>query len=425
MKRRVVISGMGVVAPNGSNLDSFTQSIREGKSGIRKIPELEEKGFRCQVGGVPRLEQEQIEYLASLGLDEHSAYLSYALLAGKDAWLDGGLPVPDPESGESDPQSGIILGTGFAGIDLTGNRLVPAVDSGQLRKIRSDLVEQVMLNAPAALLTRILALGNISFCNSNACATGTDAIIMAYEYVTSGKAARILAGGADGASPYYWALFDSMRILAPNHNHEPERASRPMSATACGFVPAAGAAMLMIEDAETALKRGAKIYAEILGGSMNTGGQRQGGSMTAANPHGIESCIRAAMKASGVKPGDIDLISGHLTATKADASEVALWMKSLDLDRKSFPYIQSLKSMTGHLLGASGAIETLAAALQMSGGFIHPSINCEDLHPSVAEIIPRESIPATCLSYSPRHMIKASFGFGDVNACLVLGQFKA
>jgi 3-oxoacyl-(acyl-carrier-protein) synthase len=227
----------------------------------------------------------------------------------------------------------------------------------------------------------------------------------------------MLAGAVEGSSHYCWAGFDAMRVLARGYNDEPESASRPMSASACGFVPSAGAGILMLESLESALARGAKIYAEILGAHINCGGQRGGGSISAPNPIGVQKCIREAVMHAGVSPKDIDLISGHLTATKVDPLEIDSWHKALELPPYKFPFINSTKSLIGHALGACGSIECIASILQLKNGFVHASINCEDIHP---DLMPYEGcIPRDTQDFDGNIVAKASFGFGDVNSCVI------
>jgi 3-oxoacyl-(acyl-carrier-protein) synthase len=214
-----------------------------------------------------------------------------------------------------------------------------------------------------------------------------------------------------------------MRVLARKFNDQPEKGSRPMSGTACGFVPGAGAGALVLEDLETALARGARIYAEITGAMLNCGGQRGGGSMTAPNPEGVVRCIKDAVKDAGIRPDEIDMINGHLTATFADPYEVKNWSDALNRGPDNFPYINSTKSMIGHCLGAAGAIETAAAVLELYKGFIHPSVNCEDVHPLIESFAGR--IARTCLEVPELKTIaKASFGFGDVNSCIIIQKHK-
>lgn len=196
----------------------------------------------------------------------------------------------------------------------------------------------------------------------------------------------------------------------------------PLSATACGFVPAAGAGAVLLETLDSAFSRGARIYAEIAGSAVNCGGQRNGGTMTAGNPEGVRRCIRQAVRSAGIAPQEIDLISGHLTATKADLIEVGNWLGALELPRERFPLLNAPKSLFGHALGASGAIECVAVILQLWKSFVHPSRNCEDLHPELAWC--ESKIPRRCLERQTRVAVKAAFGFGDVNACIVFRQFE-
>lgn len=233
----------------------------------------------------------------------------------------------------------------------------------------------------------------------------------------------MLCGGVEGASHYIWSGFDAMRVLCRGFNDEPEKASRPMSASAGGFIPGAGAGVLLLESLDSALERGATIHAEVQGGAVNCGGHRSGGSMTAPNPESVARCIQAALADGGVDAAEIDFINGHLTATGADPKEIASWSKALSRGPKTFPTITSTKSMIGHSLGAAGAIESIATVLMLKGGFVHPSINCEDVHPDIepfAASIPHDlrEIPEA------RTAIKAGFGFGDVNACVVFRRWE-
>jgi 3-oxoacyl-(acyl-carrier-protein) synthase len=214
-----------------------------------------------------------------------------------------------------------------------------------------------------------------------------------------------------------------MRVLARGWNDEPEKASRPLSATAAGFVPGAGAGVLLLESLSSARSRGARIYAELLGSAVNCGGHRNGGSMTAPNPQSVRRCIRAALADAAVTSSAVDAINGHLTATAADPVEVASWAAALERPPAAFPIITSTKSMIGHTLGAAGAIESAATVLMLHQGFVHPSINCEDVHPDVAAWA--ASIPHVVREMPEmRVAIKAGFGFGDVNACVVFGKFS-
>lgn len=424
MTRRVVVTGLGVVAPNGLGVPAFGRALREGRSGVRAVPKLGELRFGCQVAGVPEGVDELAETL--FDADELLAMNSnhrFACVAAVEAWQDAGLARPARGDDEVRWDTGAVLGTGIGGMDTIGERVVPLTDAGTLRRLGSTAVEQVMASGISARVGGLLALGNQVTSNSSACSTGTEAIVEGFERIRSGRAERMLCGGSEGVSPYIWSGFDAMRVLARGSNHAPERASRPMSASASGFVPAAGAGVLVLESLESARERGAPIRAEVLGGAVNCGGHRRGGSMTAPNPDGVRRCIRAALAEARVLPNEVDAINGHLTATGADPREVQSWSAALERPPEAFPSITATKSLIGHALGAAGGIECVASVLMVRDGFVHPTINCEDVHPDIAPFaaaIPHALRPAPDL----RVLVKAGFGFGDVNACVVFGKWS-
>ena len=198
-----------------------------------------------------------------------------------------------------------------------------------------------------------------------------------------------------------------------------------MSATASGFVPGSGGGALILETLESAMERNASIYAEILGGAVNSGGQRGGGTMTAPNSISVQRCIKAAVKNAGIHAKDIDLINGHLTATVKDPVEIQNWATALGRKGKDFPYIHTLKSMIGHCLSGAGSIESVAAILGLKNGFIFPNTNCEDIHPEITKIIDANKIPQQLIETDTVEIVaKASFGFGDVNACLIFKKMN-
>lgn len=426
MSDRVVITGMGVVAPNGIGLEDYGRALREGRSGLDHIPVMEELNFGCTVAGTP--DQEVVDELAEAYFesDELMAMNSshrFGSIAAVDAWTDAGFERPDPRGDRVYWEAGAVIGTGIGGLDTTGEKLIPLTDAGRVRRLGSTLVEQIMGSGVSARVSGLLALGNQVTSNSSACSTGTEAIIQGLQRIRAGRAERMLCGGTEAATHYIWAGFDSMRVLCRKFNDRPTAASRPMSASACGFIPGSGAGIVHLESLESALERGARIHAEVLGGALNCGGHRKGGSMTAPNPESVQRCIRDALRDAEIEAEEIDLINGHLTATGADPVEVANWAAALERDPGNFPTIHSTKSMIGHGLGAAGALESVACMLMLREGFIHPSINCEDVHPEIepyGDSIPHEAREAPEL----RTIIKSGFGFGDVNACVIFRRWE-
>ncbi|HPK53845.1 MAG TPA: beta-ketoacyl-[acyl-carrier-protein] synthase family protein [Smithellaceae bacterium] len=424
MKKRVVVTGMGVAAPNAHGLIKFEQALREGISGIKFIPQLQQLNFACQIAGVPEnfdvIRKSYFDHEKLLSINDN---IGYASVSAVDAWTDAGFRLPESEDETVDWDTGVIAGSGIGGMDTIANTVVPMINDGKVRRMGSRIVEQVMNSGTSGRIGGLLGAGNQVTSNSSACSTGNEAIIEALWRIRAGLAKRMVAGGSEGASPYIWGAFDSMRVICRKYNDDPAAGSRPLSASACGFVPGSGAAMLILEDLETALSRGARIYAEIIGGHVNSGGQRNGGSMTAPNPDGVQKCIRAAVADAGVDPAEIDAINGHLTATFADPYEVKNWSAALGRKAQDFPYINSTKSMIGHCLGAAGAIECVATILQLYKGFLHPSINSEDIHPEIAEFA--DKIPQKCIEQPQLKIFaKAGFGFGDVNSCLIFKKWE-
>ncbi|MCL6461257.1 MAG: beta-ketoacyl-[acyl-carrier-protein] synthase family protein [Flavobacterium micromati] len=423
MNKRVVITGLGVVAPNGVGLNAFTHAIKNGISGIKHDAELERLQFSCQIAGKPEISNElSLNYFSELELRNfNSSGILYGVIAGMDAWKDAGLTVEQNKNPDWD--SGTIFGSGTSGIDKFRESIYK-IDDFQTRRLGSSAVAQTMNSGVSAYLGGKLGLGNQVSTNSSACTTGTESIMMAFERIKSGHAKRILAGSTSDSGPYIWGGFDAMRVCTFKHNNSPEQGSRPMSATASGFVPGSGAGALVIEELETALARGARIYAEILGGNINSGGQRGLGTMTAPNPVAVQKCIIDAVASSGIHSNDIDVINGHLTATSKDSLEIQNWSEALKRKGDDFPYINSLKSMVGHCLSGAGSIESVASVLQVHHGFIFPNINCTDVHPEISSIIDEARIPQKLVANDIQILAKASFGFGDVNGCVIFRKFN-
>ena len=422
MNRRVVVTGLGVVSPNGLGVPAFLEAIRNGVTGIRYVPQYEALKFNCQVAGIPQFEWDILKnYVSEVtfhGLQGQA--IAYGLMAAVDAWKDAGHAVAGEEALWD---AGCVFGSSVAGVQ-TVKRIFNRVDAGEARKLGSRVVEQFMNSGITAYISGKLGLGNRIVANSAACATGTQAILMGYEYIQQGQAKRMLVGSSEHVDQYIFGAFDSMRILSRKFNSMPGKASRPMSATAGGFVPGSGAGALVLEDLEYALQRNATIYAELLGGACNSGGQRSGGSMTAPAAPGVIRCIKDALTNARIQPDKLDLISGHLTATAADTLEIQNWCLALDRNGCNFPLINSLKSMIGHSLSAAGSIEAVGAVLQIAHQFVHPNLNLEDPNTEILKLIDISRMPVERVETAINTVAKANFGFGDVNACLIFSKYN-
>ena len=426
--KRVVITGCGVLSSNAHGLSDFEQALREQRSGIRYIEELAELGFAAQVGALPQKVDEKLQdYFTETDLLAMNDASIYGSIAAIDATKDAQIELPSHDC-PPDTDAGAIIGTGLCtGLDTLTAKILPRIAKKQIRRLGSTAIEQIMGSSVSAKVGGLLGLGNLLTTNSSACATGTEAIIHAYHWISSGRAVRMLAGASEAGHPYQWAGFDSMRLLNRKFNQEPHKASRPLSASSAGFVPGAGAGVLHLETLESAENRAAPIYAEIIGTAINSGGQRQGGSITAPNPQAVQQNMTALIQAEGleIEAKEINYINGHLTGSFADPLEVSNWSKALKLSAHEFPYINASKSLIGHGIGAAGALECIATLIQMKGNFIHASVNCEDLVPEVEDFqssIVREHLE---LKEELKIAAKSSFGFGDVNSTILFEKYSS
>jgi 3-oxoacyl-(acyl-carrier-protein) synthase len=419
MKKRVVITGLGVVSPNGVGVQEFTEAIKFGKSGIRFFPELRDLNFSCQLGGMPIIsEEKKREYLSELQLRNfNSSGILYGIIAGMDALKDAQL---QPAKNDEEPlwDLGIIFGSGTSGVEKF-REAIYKIDDKNVRRLGSNSVAQTMTSGVSAYLGGLIGAGNMVTANSSACATGTEALLMGYEQIANGKATYMLCGSTSDSGPYIWGGFDAMKVTTYKYNDSPEKVAGPMNADASGFVPGSGAGAYLLESLESAQNRNATIYAEVLGGAVNNGGQRGEGSMTAPNGVAIQKCIKNALQSANISASEIDYINGHLTATIKDPDEIENWSLALDRKGVDFPYINSLKGMVGHCLAASGSIEIVSSIIQLHKGFIFPNVNCENLHPKITTLISSDKISTKLLKTSLQTIAKASFGFGDVNACAI------
>jgi 3-oxoacyl-(acyl-carrier-protein) synthase len=255
--------------------------------------QLEKLQFSCQIAGMPQVSDDlKRQYFTELELRGfNSTGILYGVIAGMEAWTNAGFPIA--LNSVPDWDSGTVFGSGTSGIDKFRESIYK-IDELQTRRLGSTVVAQTMNSGVSAYLGGKLGLGNQVTTNSSACATGTEAILMAYDRIRSGRAKRMLAGSTGDSGPYIWGGFDALRVCSSQYNDRPSEGSRPMSATAAGIVPGSGAGALLLEDLESALERKAMIYGELLGGQVNSGGQRGTGSMTAPNADAVRRCIAEA-----------------------------------------------------------------------------------------------------------------------------------
>lgn len=411
-----------MVAPNAIGVDNFLRAIRKGKSGITFHQKLKDLNFSCCIGGIPQITKKlKSQYLSPLQLRGfNSSGILYGCIAGIDAWKDAGFKIN--KDSNIDYNSGMVFGAGTSGIEKF-REAIYRLDNQEVKRLGSTVVVQTMGSGISAYLGGILGLGNQVTTNSSACSTGTEALLMGFERIKSGKSLRMLVGSCSDDGPYIWGGFDAMRVMNYKNNQTPKKGSKPMSADASGFVPGGGAGAIVLESLESALDRKVRIYAEVLGGNVNSGGQRNGGTITSPNSEAVQKCIVDALRDAGIKSGQIDAINGHLTATSKDTLEIENWTKALKRRGVKFPIINSLKSMTGHCLAAAASIENVATVLQLKHQFVFPNINCETVHPNILKLISKEKIPIKMIKKKLNIVAKASFGFGDVNGCIIFKKY--
>ena len=422
-KHRVVITGMGVVSPNAIGKEDFLIALKNMTSGITHHQALKDLKISCEIGGEPALPEEFIRSRISKLHFKTTSNKSviYSLIAGMEAFQDAQLTINEDVP---DYDMGIIFGNGAPTMDDFVLEKMNFIDQKNNRKSGSRTIVQSMSNGSAAYLNEVIGCGNYISSNSSACSTGTNSILEGFNLIQSGRAARMLCGSTEGNKRYIWGTFDAMRVLCTDSNHAPTTGSRPMSSTSSGFVPGSGAGALILESLESAQKRDVPIYAEVLGGHTNSGGLRGSGSMTAPNNEAVQRCIQSAIKNSGLQATDIDLISGHLTSTKADPIEINNWIEAMQLPKERLPFINTPKSMLGHCIAAAGSLEVIACVLQLKHQFVHGNLNIEELHPAIKELYPPDKIPRKSIDFPIDVIIKANFGFGDVNSCVTLKKWN-
>jgi 3-oxoacyl-(acyl-carrier-protein) synthase len=422
-EHEVVVTGLGVVSPCGHTVSTYADALQVARSGLVHSDVMERYQLNCQVAGVPMPQFAQSTRESS-GLDDDAfakldRTTAYALVAAVQCWCDAGFQVPPPHQSSVDWLTGVYVGSGVAGIRSMAEWVIPRVEAGEARRLGSGAIPAVMASGPAAAIVGLLGIGGAAQSLSSACASGTQAVIEGVHAIRHGQLERAIVGGAEAESVHAWAGFDAMRVLARGFNSAPTEASRPFSATATGFVPSAGAGFLLLEQGEAARRRGARMYARVDGVAHNAGGQRGGGSMTSANPEGLRRCISGCLGDAAWDVDSVDLVNGHLTGTAGDRIEMQQWRDVL-WAKGARPTFQSTKSLLGHALGAAGALECVACALQIAGGWVHPTINCDDLHPDLAWC--RDHIARDLQERPVRRVLKLSAGFGDVNACVAMSQ---
>ncbi|HOJ77076.1 MAG TPA: beta-ketoacyl-ACP synthase II [Bacillota bacterium] len=412
MNRRVVITGIGLVTPIGLNTNENWDSLLAGRSGIAPITRFDTSKHATTIAGEVK-NFDPANFIEKKEIKKMDRFIHYAIAAAEEALADSGFKIT-PENAE---RVGTIVGSGMGGVETLCNNENACVQQGPGR-VSAFFVPGCVINlAPGQISIRTGAKGP-NFSPVSACATGTHALGEAYHIIKRGEADVVFSGGAEAAiTPLAVAGFNNMKALSTN-NETPEKASCPFDAKRNGFVMGEGSGILILEELEHALKRGAKIYSEIIGFGMNSDAYHIAAPIPDGS--GASRCMELAIASAGLKPEDVDYINAHGTSTPAnDAMETAA-IKLAFKDHAPKLMVSSTKSMTGHLLGAAGAIEAAYTALALYHQTVPPTINYETPDPECD----LDYVPNTPRKAPIKVAISNSFGFGSTNACLVLKKYE-
>jgi 3-oxoacyl-[acyl-carrier-protein] synthase II len=410
--RRVVITGLGVLSPLGIGLEANWEALCAGRSGIGPITRFDAAAFSSRVAGEVRGFNPE-DYMAPKLTKRTDIFIQYALAAARMALQDSGLVIGE----ENAAGVGVMLGCGLGGLN-TIERYHVEYQQGGPRKISPFFIPMLISNmAPGHISIECGAKGPNSLV-STACAAGSHAIGDSCRLIREGRAEAMITGGVESViTPLAVGGFCSMKALSTHSNDDPTRASRPFERDRDGFVIAEGSGILILEELEAARKRGARIYAEVIGYGLNGDAFH----ITAPAPEGAGAagCMALALKDAGLAPSDIDYINAHGTSTELnDLYETQAVKKVFGPHAKRLA-ISSTKSMTGHLLGGAGGVEGVFACLALSRGVIPPTINQDNPDPACD----LDYVPNQAREKKIGVAMSNSFGFGGTNACLVFRRF--
>ena len=413
VKRRVVVTGLGLITPLGTGMHKTWEGICKGTSGIDWISSFDSAEYPVQIAGEVK-DFNPEDFIERKEIKKMDVFIQYALGAGTMAVGHGGLKVSEDNA----DRVGVIVGAGIGGINTMERYHSILLESGQ-RRISPFFIPMLIANLAAGHISMRFGARGPNSCVTTACAAGTHAIGDSFKIIQRGDADAMIAGGSESAiTPLTIAGFANMKALS-TRNEAPQRASRPFDAERDGFVIAEGAGIVVLEELQSALKRGASIYAEIVGYGLTADAYH----MTAPDPEGrgVVNCMRMALRDAGLGPEAVDYINAHGTSTPFNDKHETAAIKQVFGAHAYKLAVSSTKSMTGHLLGAGGGVEAALCALALAEGVIPPTTNYETPDPECD------------LDYVPNHArhvefntaLSNSFGFGGTNACIVLKKYVA
>jgi len=410
--RRVVVTGLGVVAPNGIGTEIFWENLVAGVTGIDRITRFDASHHDSKIAGEVK-GFDPLLYMEKKEVKKMDLFIHYALASAIIAVADARLKFEEAERG----RIGAMIGTGMGGIPALEESHNVLLEKGPGR-ISPFFIPSIITNLASGQIAMRFGFRGPNSCVSTACATGNHAIGDSLELIKRGAADVMIAGGSEAViTPLTIGGFSAMKALS-TRNDEPHRASRPFDKGRDGFVMGEGAGVLVIEELQHALRRGAKIYAELVGYGMSADAYH----MTAPEPEGLGAIasMRLALEAARLSPEDVDYINAHGTSTPAGDTAETRAIKQVFGGHAYRLAVSSVKSMTGHLLGAAGGVESLATVLTIYHGLIPPTINYDEPDPGCD----LDYVPNKARQAEVRVALTNSFGFGGTNATLVFKQYE-
>jgi 3-oxoacyl-[acyl-carrier-protein] synthase II len=409
-RRRVVVTGMGAVTPLAAGVEQSWQALCRGESGVARITKFDPSGFRVQIAAEVK-DFHPEDFLDRKKIRRTDPFIHYALAAARMAMDDARLTINDGNAG----RIGVIVGTCAGGMATYEKNLFALRDEGAER-VSPFFIPAFMANMAAGEISMAFGAKGPGKCVVTACATGSHAIGDAFRLIQYGEVDAVLTGGSDAyILPVGIAGLDKMRAIS-QRNSEPEKASRPFDKNRDGFVLGEGAGILVLEEMELAMRRGARIYAELVGYGSNIDGYH----VTEPDWENQAECVRLALRDAAISAGDVDYINAHGTATVLnDLSETKTIKAALGEHSRKVP-ISSNKSMIGHLLGAAGAVEAIFTVLTIKDGIIPPTINYETPDPECD----LDCVPNVARKAQINIALSNSFGFGGANATLAFKKFE-
>ena len=412
MKRRVVVTGMGIVSPLGIGLENNWAAICQGRSGIGPITKFDTSEYPCKIAGeVKNFDPDA--YIDKKDQKKMDIFIQFALAAGTMAIKQSGLVIDESTA----DRVGVLVGSGLGGLSTIEKYHTMLLKNGP-KKVSPFFVPMLIVNLAPGQISIYFGCRGPNSSVVTACATGNHSIGEAFRIIQRGDADAMIAGGVESTiTPLAVAGFCALKALS-TRNDEPQKASRPFEKNRDGFVMSEGAGILVLEDLEKAQQHNASIFAEIVGFGCNADAYH----ITAPSPNGegAAKCMQLTLDDAGLKPEDIDYINAHGTSTPMNDLSETMAMKTVFRDHiKNLP-VSSTKSMTGHLLGASGGVEAIFSLLAIRDSIIPPTINYEEPDPECD----LDYVPNVARKKEVRIVMSNSFGFGGTNATLIFKRFE-